>query len=66
MCDNAHETLAGPVQPRLHWSVPDPVRIGTDKAFEAAYADLAERIDRVGPAVFATRHGADNATARPD
>ena len=66
VCDNAHETLAGPVQPRLHWSVPDPVRIGTDKAFEAAYTDLAERIDRIGTAVVATRHSADNVTARPD
>jgi ArsR family transcriptional regulator, arsenate/arsenite/antimonite-responsive transcriptional repressor / arsenate reductase (thioredoxin) len=48
VCDNAHEELAGP---RLHWSVPDPVRAGTDAAFEAAYTDLAGRIDRLGPAL---------------
>ncbi|MFI7521930.1 arsenate reductase/protein-tyrosine-phosphatase family protein [Micromonospora globbae] len=50
VCDNAHEELTGPVRPRLHWSVPDPVRVGTDDAFEAAYADLAERVDRLAPA----------------
>jgi len=51
VCDNAHEDLTGPVRPRLHWSVPDPVRVDTDAAFEAAYADLAGRIDRVAPAL---------------
>jgi ArsR family transcriptional regulator, arsenate/arsenite/antimonite-responsive transcriptional repressor / arsenate reductase (thioredoxin) len=51
VCDNAHEGLTGEVRPRLHWSVPDPVRAGTDAAFEAAYTDLAQRIDRLAPAV---------------
>ncbi|GAB7045447.1 arsenate reductase/protein-tyrosine-phosphatase family protein [Catenuloplanes indicus] len=51
VCDNAHEDLTGPVRPRLHWSVPDPVRAGTDAAFEAAYTDLAARIDRLAPAI---------------
>jgi len=27
----------------LHWAVPDPVRLGTDDAFEAAYPDLSYR-----------------------
>jgi protein-tyrosine-phosphatase len=57
VCDNAHESLAGPVRPQLHWSVPDPVRVGTDDAFEAAYTDLADRIDRLAPAVGPTRDG---------
>ncbi|MBO4205330.1 arsenate reductase/protein-tyrosine-phosphatase family protein [Micromonospora echinofusca] len=52
VCDNAHEELTGPVRPRLHWSVPDPVRVDTDEAFEAAYADLADRVDRLAPAVL--------------
>ncbi|GGL93443.1 arsenate reductase/protein-tyrosine-phosphatase family protein [Micromonospora yangpuensis] len=51
VCDNAHEELTGPVRPRLHWSVPDPVRVDTDEAFEAAFADLAARVDRVAPIV---------------
>jgi protein-tyrosine-phosphatase/DNA-binding HxlR family transcriptional regulator len=53
VCDNAHEDLTGPGRPRLHWSVPDPVRIDTDDAFETAYNDLAGRIDRLAPVVEA-------------
>lgn len=51
VCDNAHEDLGGPVRPRLHWSVPDPARADTDEAFEAAYADLEDRITRIAPVV---------------
>jgi protein-tyrosine-phosphatase len=51
VCDNAHEDLSAGIRPRLHWSVPDPVRVDTDAAFEAAYTDLAGRIDRLAPAV---------------
>jgi len=53
VCDNAHEDLTGAARPRLHWSVPDPVRPDTDAAFEAAYTDLAGRIDRLAPALTA-------------
>jgi protein-tyrosine-phosphatase len=52
VCDSAHEDLtSGAARPRLHWSVPDPVRAGTEAAFDAAYTDLAGRIDRLAPAV---------------
>jgi len=59
VCDNAHEELvaAAPAvdgaalgetgRSWLHWAVPDPVRVGTDEAFETAYTDLAHRIDRL-------------------
>ena len=57
VCDNAHEDLSTPVRPRLHWSVPDPVRVDTDDAFEAAYTDLAGRIDRLAPVVNASTRG---------
>ncbi len=64
VCDNAHEDLTDPIavpQRRLHWSVPDPVRVNTDAAFEAAYTDLAERIDRFAPTLIpAARSGADH------
>ena len=53
VCDNAHEDLTGGVRPQLHWSVPDPARADTDEAFEAAYADLAGRIDRIAPTLKA-------------
>lgn len=55
VCDNAHETLTGAARPRLHWSVPDPAPVDTDAAFEAAYTDLAGRIERLAP----TLTGAD-------
>ncbi|MGH3682029.1 MAG: low molecular weight phosphatase family protein, partial [Natronosporangium sp.] len=56
VCDNAYEGLTGPARPRLHWSVPDPVRVGTDAAFEAAFTDLAGRIDRLAPAITEGGH----------
>ncbi|WP_236795196.1 helix-turn-helix domain-containing protein [Amycolatopsis sp. GM8] len=49
VCDNAHEELGS--GDRLHWSVPDPARADTDDAFERAFTDLADRIDRLAPAV---------------
>jgi len=47
VCDNAHERLGEQPRRRLHWSVPDPAVADTDRAFEAAYTDLAGRIDRL-------------------
>lgn len=47
VCDNAYEELGQ--RPALHWSVPDPVRIGTDAAFEAAVADLTRRVGDLAP-----------------
>jgi protein-tyrosine-phosphatase len=49
VCDNAHEHLGEHPRRRLHWSVPDPAAVDTDEAFEAAYTDLAGRIDRLAP-----------------
>jgi ArsR family transcriptional regulator, arsenate/arsenite/antimonite-responsive transcriptional repressor / arsenate reductase (thioredoxin) len=37
----------------LHWAVPDPVRVNTDAAFEAAYADLSHRVERLAGALAA-------------
>jgi protein-tyrosine-phosphatase len=51
VCDNAHEHLTGPSDTRLHWSVPDPAPVGTDAAFDRAFQDLADRVDRLAPAV---------------
>jgi protein-tyrosine-phosphatase len=50
VCDHVHETLPAD-RPRLHWSIPDPVPVDTDEAFEVAYSDLADRIDRLAPAL---------------
>lgn len=47
VCDNAHEELGS--LPDMHWSVPDPVRVGTDAAFETAIADLTRRVEDLAP-----------------
>ncbi|WP_294179977.1 MarR family transcriptional regulator [uncultured Schumannella sp.] len=51
VCDDAHEELSG--IPALHWSVPDPVRVGTDQAFDNAFDDLASRIRDLAPRLTA-------------
>jgi protein-tyrosine-phosphatase len=50
VCDNVHEELA-PGRDRLHWSIPDPVRIDTDEAFEIAFADITRRVERLAATV---------------
>ena len=52
VCDQAHEEL-DPDPSWLHWSVPDPVAAGTAAAFDAAVAELAERIDALATEVGA-------------
>ena len=46
VCDNAHEELRH-FRPRLHWSIPDPVPINTNAAFELAYTDLNRRVQHL-------------------
>ncbi|HMN40374.1 MAG TPA: helix-turn-helix domain-containing protein [Phycisphaerales bacterium] len=53
VCDTAHEELAG--EGRVHWSVPDPVRDGSDAAFDAAFEDLAARIQSLAPMLTTTK-----------
>lgn len=49
VCDIAYEHLPAAARPRLHWSVPDPAATNTAAAFESAYRDLANRVDRLAP-----------------
>jgi protein-tyrosine-phosphatase/DNA-binding transcriptional ArsR family regulator len=49
VCDNAHEELP-PGQAQLHWAVPDPVRVDTDQAFETAYEQITQRVERLAHA----------------
>ncbi|MFF5225088.1 helix-turn-helix domain-containing protein [Dactylosporangium sp. NPDC000521] len=63
VCDNAHEDLTAGVRPRLHWSVPAPA--DTDAAFEAAFADLATRVDRLAPAVHSVPPQRKHQTGTP-
>jgi protein-tyrosine-phosphatase len=47
LCDEAHEELtANGTRNVLHWSVPDPVRVGTDAAFESAFNEIESRVQR--------------------
>jgi len=51
VCDNAYEDLWGHVAVGLHWSVPDPGRVGTTKAFELALDDIEDRVGRLAGAM---------------
>jgi protein-tyrosine-phosphatase/DNA-binding MarR family transcriptional regulator len=49
VCDRAYEELG----PRAwgHWSVPDPVAVGTTEGFDAAYAILDSRVKTLAPKI---------------
>lgn len=56
VCDNAHEELHRTQAAGLrtaHWSVPDPVRLGTPAAFDAACDDLSARVATLVPRLTA-------------
>jgi protein-tyrosine-phosphatase len=46
VCDNAHEELR-PTFARLHWSIPDPVPVNTNTAFERSYTDINRRVQHL-------------------
>lgn len=47
VCDQAREEL---VDDRpIHWSVPDPVAVGTDAAFDTAFDELDARVEALAP-----------------
>jgi ArsR family transcriptional regulator, arsenate/arsenite/antimonite-responsive transcriptional repressor / arsenate reductase (thioredoxin) len=51
VCDLAHEELGGLAA--VHWSVPDPVAAGDPASFDAALAELADRVGRFAPRLAA-------------
>jgi len=54
VCDQAYEELRAPGDAHataVHWSVPDPVRIDTDDAFEHAFAEIDARVRRLASAI---------------
>jgi len=55
VCDNAYESALGAGDTAIHWSVPDPVRVGTDAAFDAALAQILVRTERLGHSLTDTR-----------
>lgn len=53
VCDRAHEEIGDLAW--AHWSIPDPVPVGTRSAFETAHDALAARVDLLAEAVAAAR-----------
>jgi protein-tyrosine-phosphatase len=53
VCDRAHEELerSGGRGRTLHWSVPDPVDVGSTAAFDDAIRDLELRVSTLAPHV---------------
>lgn len=47
VCDSAHEELGA--SGTVHWSIPDPVPVGSAEAFEAAFTQLAQRVGDLAP-----------------
>lgn len=72
VCDNAHEELSSPAGQttrapaagRVHWAVPDPVRLDTDQAFEAAYTEIADRVEHLARTLHPTT-GPDTGLGEP-
>jgi protein-tyrosine-phosphatase/DNA-binding transcriptional ArsR family regulator len=56
VCDSVNEHLGSIPNTRMHWSVPDPARVGTDAAFSHAVDDLRDRVDHLAPRVRYRRH----------
>jgi protein-tyrosine-phosphatase len=52
VCDLAREELGR--QAVVHWSVPDPVPAGDPAGFDAAIADLSDRVGRLAPRLVTT------------
>jgi ArsR family transcriptional regulator, arsenate/arsenite/antimonite-responsive transcriptional repressor / arsenate reductase (thioredoxin) len=52
VCDLAHEELDHPAA--VHWSVPDPVPAGDPASFDAALAELSNRVERLAPRLATT------------
>lgn len=51
VCDAVNEELGAMANTRVHWSVPDPVRVDTQAAFAAAFAEIADRVADLAPRV---------------
>jgi protein-tyrosine-phosphatase len=56
VCDRAHEEVPGDL-PRIHWSIPDPVRTSAPEAFDRTIDVLTKRIVRLVPILQSSRDG---------
>jgi protein-tyrosine-phosphatase len=44
VCDSVNEELADLTNPHVHWSIPDPARVDTDRAFAQALDEITDRV----------------------
>ena len=49
VCDSAFEELGNGA--RLHWSIGDPVAVGSRRAFDEAFEQIASRVNQLAPHV---------------
>ena len=52
VCDRAHEEVG--VTADIHWSIPDPVPVGDDTAFDHAVTELDRRVGQLAPRLVMT------------
>ncbi len=52
VCDLSRETQLPPAPVHVHWSVPDPVAVGDEAAFEAVHSELAQRVAHTVPRIL--------------
>lgn len=50
VCDRVRETEVPAATTTVHWSVPDPVPVGTLQAFRSSFAEIAGRIEHLAEA----------------
>ncbi|WP_082574771.1 MULTISPECIES: helix-turn-helix domain-containing protein [unclassified Nocardioides] len=69
VCDGAHEELKPDdldlvdLAGIAHWSIADPVAAGTAAAFNAAYADIADRVTQLAPRLERSRSTTTDSSA---
>lgn len=51
VCDRARETDLPSARSNLHWSVPDPVLMGTKRAFRDAFVEIGGRVNRLAGSI---------------
>jgi len=49
VCDRALEGGVPEANAHLHWSIPDPVRVGSVASFRSAFDDIARRVGQLAP-----------------
>lgn len=54
VCDSVNEHLPSLEQTHIHWSIPDPSRLDTDEAFDAALVEITARVTELAPRI--SRH----------